>query len=105
LNWDVEVGVQGTGLYYAKAVIATDGEAISGVTIAIDADPPLLQEPVNFGIEDPVEYLFGLFSEGSVYRVIGDGHITLQPRTWLIASADPPAAPGESPYNLYYRLQ
>ena len=94
----------GTGLFYAKAVVATDGEAITGVTIVINDTAPTVQEPVEFGIASSVEYLFGLFSEGQVYRVIGAGHIVLPTRTWLVTSADPVAAPGESPYDIYYLL-
>ena len=103
-NWDIEQECAATGLFYAKAVIATDGEAITGVTIEIDANPPSVQEPVEFGIAASVEYLFGLFSEGQVYRVIGAGQIVLPTRTWLVTSADPVAAPGESPYDIYYLL-
>jgi hypothetical protein len=103
-NWDIEEEVAGTGLFYAKAVIATDGDSITGVTIEIDDNPPAMQEPQLFGIQDPIEYLFGLFAEGQVYRVIGAGHITLLPAQWLVISADPPAAPGESPYDIYYVL-
>jgi hypothetical protein len=104
-NWDIEEEIAGTGLFYAKAVIATDGQNITGVSIAIDATAPTEQEPVEFGIESEVQYLFGLFSEGQVYRVIGSGNLTLQPKTWLVVSADPAASPGESPYDIYYRLQ
>lgn len=103
-NWDIEEEVAGTGLFYAKALISTDGEAITGVTIEIDGNPPAVQEPVEFGIAASVEYLFGLFSEGQVYRVIGAGQIVLPTRTWLVTSADPVAAPGESPYDIYYLL-
>jgi hypothetical protein len=104
-NWDIEEEVAGTGLFYAKAVIATDGEAVTGVTIEIDDSPPDAQQPVEFGIASSIEYLFGLFLAGTVYRVIGAGHINLLPEQWLLASADPPASPGESPYDIYYRLQ
>lgn len=103
-NWDEEFEYPGTGLWYAKAVIATDGEAVTGVTIVINATAPAVQQPVEFGIQNPVEYLFGLFSEGQVYRVIGAGQIVLPTRTWLVTSADPVAAPGESPYDIYYLL-
>lgn len=103
-NWEIEEEVAGTGLFYAKAVIATDGEAITGVTIAIDTTEPTAQEPQKFGIESEIEYLFGLFAEGQVYRVIGPGHISLPIRTWLVTSADPAASPGESPYDIYYVL-
>lgn len=104
-NWDEEFECAGTGLHYAKAIIATDGEAITGVTIQIDVTPPAVQEPVEFGIAASIEYLFGLFSAGAVNRVIGPGHIALSPEQWLVVSADPAAAPGESPYDIYYLLQ
>lgn len=103
-NWDIEQKCAGTGLFYAKAVIATDGEAITGVTIVINETAPTVQEPQLFGIQDPIEYLFGLFSEGQVYRVIGAGQIVLPTRTWLVTSADAAASPGESPYDIYYVL-
>lgn len=104
-NWDIEEECAGTGLFYAKAVIATDGEAITGVTIEIDANPPTVQEPVEFGIENPVEYLFGLFLEGSVYRVIGAGHITISPKLWLTAEKQSLPAPGELPFLQYFTLR
>jgi hypothetical protein len=103
-NWDEEFTYPGTGLFYAKAVIATDGEAVTGVTIVINGTAPTVQQPVEFGIASSVQYLFGLFSEGQAYRVIGSGHIVLATRTWLVTSADPAASPGESPYDIYYLL-
>jgi hypothetical protein len=103
-NWDEEFEYPGTGLWYAKAVIATDGEAVTGVTIVINGTAPTVQQPVEFGIATSVQYLFGLFSEGQVYRVIGAGQIVLPTRTWLVTSANPVAAPGESPYDIYYLL-
>ena len=103
-NWDIEQSCAATGLFYAKAVITTDGEAITGVTIEIDGTAPTVQQPVEFGIASSIKYLFGLFSEGAVYRVIGAGHIVLPTRTWLVTSADPEASPGESPYDIYYVL-
>jgi hypothetical protein len=104
-NWDIEEEVAGTGLIYAKAVIATDGEAITGVTIEIDANPPAVQQPVEFGVSNPVEYLFGLFLEGSVYRVIGAGHITISPKLWLTTEKQTLPAPGELPFLQYFTLR
>jgi hypothetical protein len=104
-NWDIEEDVAGTGLFYAKAVIATDGEAVTGVTIEIDNSPPDAQQPVEFGIASSVEYLFGLFAEGQAYRVIGAGHIVLAPEQWFVTPANPAASAGESPYDIYYQLQ
>jgi len=104
-NWDIEEECAGTSLFYAKAVVATDGEAITGVTIEIDDSPPTVQEPVEFGIENPVEYLFGLFLEGSVYRVIGAGHITISPKLWLTTEKQSLPAPGELPFLQYFTLR
>jgi hypothetical protein len=104
-NWEIEQECASTGLFYAKAVIATDGEAITGVTIEIDSTPPAVQEPVEFGIENPVEYLFGLFLEGTVYRVIGAGHITISPKLWLTTEKPTLPAPGELPFSQYFTLR
>lgn len=104
-NWDIEQSCAATGLFYAKAVIATDGEAITGVTIEIDASPPTVQQPVEFGVSNPVEYLFGLFLEGSVYRVIGSGHITISPKLWLTTEKQTLPAPGELPFLQYFTLR
>jgi hypothetical protein len=104
-NWDIEEEVAGTGLFYAKAVIATDGEAITGVTIVINGTAPTVQEPVEFGVANPVEYLFGLFLEGSVYRVIGSGHITISPKLWLTTEKPTIPAPGELPFSQYFTLR
>jgi hypothetical protein len=104
-NWDAEFEYPGTDLWYAKAVIATDGEAITGVTIEIDATPPELQQPVVFGVEALVEYLFGLIFEGQVYRVIGAGHITISPKLWLTTERQSPPEPGELPFQQYFTLR
>jgi len=104
-NWDEEFEYPGTGLWYAKAVIATDGEAITGVSIVINGTAPAVQEPVEFGIQNPVEYLFGLFLEGSVYRVIGAGHITISPKLWLTTEKPTLPAPGELPFSQYFTLR
>jgi hypothetical protein len=102
-NWDEEFECAATGLHYAKAIIATDGEAITGVTIEIDTTAPAVQEPQEFAIETEVEYLFGLFAEGNTWRVIGNGQIRLAPRAWLAANATI-LIPGDSPYTIYYYL-
>ena len=104
-NWDIEEEVSGTALIYAKAVVATDGEAITGVTIVINGTAPTVQQPVEFGVSNPVEYLFGLFLEGSVYRVIGSGHITISPKLWLTTEKQTLPAPGELPFLQYFTLR
>jgi hypothetical protein len=103
-NWDEEFTMSGTSIYYAKAIITTDGESVSGVTIEISTDAPAVQVPQSFGIETTVEYLFGLIGSGGSYRTIGAGHIELLPTVWLTKSADAPVAPGELPWVQLYFL-
>ena len=103
-NWDEEFTCAGTGLHYAKAVIATDGVNITGLTIEIDTEEPPLQNALLFSVEDPVTLLFGLFAEGQVYRVIGPGDIIATPELWLTKAKDSPPAVGELPWVNYYRL-
>lgn len=104
-NWDEEFICNNTGLYYAKAVTATDGQDITGVTIAIDTTAPANQQAVAFGVANPVEYLFGIFLEGACYRVIGNGHITISPKLWLTTDRDTPPAAGQLPFTQYFSLR
>jgi hypothetical protein len=105
-NWDIEETLSSSGtLYYAKAVITTDGTAVTGVSIEIDGTPPTLQTPQPFGIQTSIKYLFGLFYEGDVYRPIANGHIVLTPAVWLRKAKSEPAAAGELPWVEYYQLQ
>jgi hypothetical protein len=103
-NWDEEFTAQPTGLHYAKAVIATDGEAITGVTIELNTTVPTEQEPQLFAIEQSIEILFGLFAEGQAYRVIAPGDIRLRSVPWLVTSPNTPRDFGELPYDIYYQL-
>lgn len=104
-NWDIEEEVSGTALIYAKAVVATDGEAITGVTIVINGTAPTVQAPQEFGVSNPVEYLFGLFLAGATYRVIGAGHITISPKLWLTTERQTLPEPGELPFLQLFTLR
>jgi hypothetical protein len=101
-NWDEEFECAGTGLHYAKAIVATDGQAMTGVTIEIDTNAPDPQEPQEFGIDNPIEIVFGLFAEGAVYRLIGAGNIAASPKLWLTTERQTPPAPGELPFSQYF---
>lgn len=103
-NWDGEFVCNNTDVYYAKAVIATDGNGITGVSIEIDTDAPGAQQPQAFAIDEAIDYLFGLFFDGTVYRVIPSGHIQLSPQEWLVKSKNPPAEAGALPYEVMYTL-
>jgi hypothetical protein len=107
-NWNTEGGgkdavCQSDGtLYYAKAIVATDGQAMTSVTIEIDENAPDPQEPQEFGIDNPIEIVFGLFAEGAVYRLIGAGNIAASPKLWLTTERQTPPAPGELPFSQYF---
>jgi hypothetical protein len=106
-NWDDEwaVPTNDQTLRYAAAKIATDGENITGISLVFGEEEPEEQEPTKFGLAEEIDYLFGLFYKGSVYRTTNDGNIVLSPRVWLTVDSEPAAAPGESPYDIYYLLQ
>lgn len=104
-NWNHVFTISKTGIFYAKAVITTDGKNISGVEIAIDGSAPTAQEAQEFAIETNIEYLFGVIADGVAHRVISQGHIEMYTYMWLLATADAPVAAGESPYKIYYLLQ
>lgn len=103
-NYDDQFTCSASGLFYAKAVLTTDGRDITGVTIAIDQTAPTIQDAQPFAISTTIEMLFGLFSDGEKLRVVGDGHITMQSQVWLTAEKQAAPAVGELPWVNYYRL-
>ena len=107
-NWNAETAIatNNTSTYYAKALIFTDGTNITSVQIAINTTQPATQAATAFGLQtgQPFEYLFGLFKQGSIWRTIGAGHITLTPRLWLTKEKESAPQPGELPYVNYYAL-
>jgi hypothetical protein len=102
-NWDQEFTANSNTLYYAIAIIATDGRDITSVSIDITTTAPTQQAPQKFGIASSVEYLFGLFFDGATFNVLGRS-IFLLPRLRLVTSAEPPAEPGQSPFDLWFEL-
>lgn len=102
-NWNDEWTVSGNELAYGVATIATDGKNITGLSIAITTTAPTQQTPQKFSVEGNVQYLFGLFCQGAAYNLLGES-IYLYPRLRLVTSATPAAAPGQSPFDLWYEL-
>ena len=103
-NWDEEFNAAPTGLHYAKAVITTDGEFVTGVSIEIDTSAPDVQEPQLFAVDSEVKLTFGLFYEGQTFRVIAPGSIILSPVPYLVKDKASPQ-PGELAYQITYSLQ
>ena len=102
-NWQIEARLSSGGaIYFAKAVVATDGQAMIGVQIVIDETPPLAQSAQPFGIDSNIEIVFGLFSDGRAYRTIGNGNINASPKLWLTTERQTPPAAGELPFLQYF---
>ena len=104
-NWDQQFTCSTTGFYYAKAIVATDGQAMTGVTIAIDEEVPSAQMAQAFGIDASIEIAFGIVSEGIVYRTIGLGNISASPKPWLTTEKETPPAAGELPFTQYFLVR
>jgi len=103
-NWDEDFEAQVGALYYAKAVVQTDGTAIISVAIAIDTNEPQAPTPQPWGIDNQAEFLFGIFQDGKSQRTLGSGNIGALPRLWITTPTDSPAQPGELPFVNYYNL-
>lgn len=99
-NWDDEFNVS-NGLYYAKAIVQTDGRTQTGLSIEIDQTAPEVQEPSEFAIPSSAELLFGILIDGVAYRTIGANFIAT-PKLWLTTQADSPPQPGELPFRQYF---
>ncbi len=102
-NWDEQFSCDSETLYYAKALITTDGRDVTQAEIAVDQTPPSEQESVQFGVQAEVEILFGLFFN-TAYRTIANGHIQAQPEAYITTTASPAALPGEIPYTIWYKI-
>jgi hypothetical protein len=103
-NWSDEFNVNANGLFYAKALVRTDGVSITNVTISIDSTAPKTQNPLIYSIESEIEILFGLIRSGATYRTIPIGQIFASPRLWLRVKKDSPVNAGEIPFDEYYYL-
>jgi hypothetical protein len=78
-NWDIEEECAGTGLFYAKAVVATDGEAITGVTIGTDAGGTIVGQTDSATASGLTTYTFA-----SLTSVAASGTTT----TWSSSSSE-----------------
>jgi len=105
-NWDYEfTGIQRETLYFGIARVTTDGTYITSVTLDLTDEPPAPQEAVKFGLAEEIDLLFGLFKDGAAYNVVGEADLSVVATNVAVAEADPPAAPGEAMFEVYYRLQ
>jgi len=103
-NWDDQFTANKTSLYYGKVRVTTDGFATISATIVINTEEPTNPRPLAYAVPSTTEYLFGLFRAGTNYR-IATGAISFPPRTYMVKEKSTPAAPGESPYEIFYQLR
>jgi hypothetical protein len=104
-NWDSEWLADKNQLAYGILEVATDGQFITGTSIQIGQEPPENQTPEKFGLQETISVVFGLFKDGKSYNLTGGSNLDLSATAVLATSADPPAQPGESAFDIYYRLQ
>lgn len=105
-NWDSAfAGINSTALYYGIARVSTDGSFITGVELVVTSAAPAEQAPVKFGLQSTINIVFGLFKGGTSYNIVQSANIDLDTVAVLAVNADPPALPGQSPYDIYYKLQ
>ena len=104
-NWDQEFSANSNELYYAKAIVQTDGLSITNVNIQINTTAPTQQSPKIYSIQSNIQILFGLFRSGTVYRTVPIGQIFAAPRLWIRTQKESgPVNAGEIPFDEYYYL-
>jgi len=86
---------------YVKLKVTTDGYALTGVTVALEATPT---DPIGSTADaGPTSFdiLIGVISQGVVTQVWNDCNITATLTLSLVESKVTPV-PGTSPYTFYY---
>jgi hypothetical protein len=107
INWNTVGGGKNVlcnqnTLYYAKAVVLTNGQSMTEVSILIDSNAPTEQEPQEYGVQQIIQMPFGLFIDGIAFRLIGEGNIEASPKLWLTAERQEAPQPGEIPFTQYF---
>lgn len=93
--------INGTGIFYVKLAVFTDGGNVNAVTIIVDQSQPVRQEPTPFGLPAYLEILIALISDGNIFRTINNGSLSLSGQQLFITGVNPPAQPGELTYTSY----
>jgi len=98
----VPVSTTPSSIFKVKVKATSDGKSITGSTIIIDTNDPVVQTPTPFGLPSTVEILIGMIVGTKVFKVIPCGNITLIGQGQFITNANPPAQPGTLNYIQYY---
>jgi len=94
--------ISGTSIIRFKAVVTTDGSAVTGVTMVANETPAAVQTPTPFGLPSKIELEFGVVYEGKAYRTIGNGSIVLSGKLQFTTDKSGAIAVGETPLIEYY---
>jgi hypothetical protein len=103
-NWDEEFELDNDQLYYGTATINTDGVGITDVVLSMETEHLAPPAPELYALPAAIPFVFGMFENGTNYRIETDGTVAAPVVQSLIVEKDAAAAPGESPYNIYYTL-
>jgi hypothetical protein len=68
--------VDDSSLYYIKATIITDGQAVTEVTLNVDTSTPDIQHSADGAQPSDFDILLGLYKNGMIYNIAG-GNVTL----------------------------
>jgi len=94
--------VDNSGTYYVKAIASTDGKNVTSVSLECDTDVPEAQTATPFGLPTTVEIPLYVISDGSLFRLIGTGSVSLAGNQVFVTDKDPPADPGTLPYTPWF---
>lgn len=102
-NWDVNFEVNAGDLVYGVVTLTTDGKFPLSATISMDAEYPEGQEAMPYEVASTVQIVFGMFKDGRNFNFYKD-LISATPKIVWVGEAEA-AQPGQSPYELLYKLQ
>jgi hypothetical protein len=103
-DWNDEFEVSGSELFYGIAKVTTDGTFINSVEITITNLQPEIQEPVEYGLSESVDILFGLFKQGASYNLTGGTNIDVYGKNVIITTNEETEI-GDPVFTLWFKLQ
>jgi hypothetical protein len=94
--------VSSTGLFFVKLLVTSDGEKITSSEVEIDGDEPEPQTPTPFALPSSLELLVAVIEDGTEFRTMSCGSVTLSGHEEFVTDKSPPAEPGESTVTPWY---
>lgn len=87
---------------HVKVRAVTNGQAVTGCTMVVDASAPAIQTPTPEGLPTVVEIQVAVLHDGKAYRTIGNGGLALSGQQQYTVGKDSPLEPGERNFIPYY---